>query len=275
MPRAGTIVRYAVLLLALLICGYPLVWMLFTAVRQEGAILANPFGLPLTPTLESMRLVLQTGGFLRAYANSLLVCTAAVAASTLGAAAAAFALARLPLRGRGAFLLLFVIGMMIPIHVTLVPLNRMLGAGGLGWKQSLWVLLGPYVGFSLPISLLILRNAFLRLPDELFEAARMDGCGHWRLFLSIALPLVRPALATVVIFNALTLWNEFAFALTLIADQQDRTLPLALWQFQGEHGMFLAQTCAALCVAVVPLLLVYTFAQDHIIRGLTAGATKG
>ena len=274
-PRLSTAMRYAILLLALLVFAYPLLWMLFTAIRPEGEILAHPFGLPLKPTADHLALVLRSGGFGRAYVNSLLLCAASVAVATACAAGAGFALARLDPPWRGGWLLLFVIGMMVPIHVMLVPLNRLLGPGGFGWRGSLWVPLGPYVAFSLPVSVLILRNAFRHVPEELFEAARIDGCGRWRMFASVALPLVRPALATVVIFNALTLWNEFAFALTLIADQRDRTLPLALWQFKGEHGMYVGQTCAALCVSVVPLLLVYAVAQRHIIRGLTAGATKG
>jgi ABC-type glycerol-3-phosphate transport system permease component len=90
----------------------------------------------------------------------------------------------------------------------------------------------------------------------------------------VALPLVRPALATVVIFNFLTMWNEFAFALTLITKESMRTIPLALWNFSGERGTYLGQMCAALCVTIVPVLLVYAFAQRQIIRGLTAGAVR-
>jgi raffinose/stachyose/melibiose transport system permease protein len=103
----------------------------------------------------------------------------------------------------------------------------------------------------------------------------MDGCSAWGLFWRVSLPLVRPALATVVVFNALTLWNEFAFALTLIRDDPaGYTLPLALVRFRGEHATEMARTCAALCVAVLPMLAVYALAQRHIIRGLTAGAVR-
>jgi raffinose/stachyose/melibiose transport system permease protein len=150
-----------------------------------------------------------------------------------------------------------------------------MGPNGLRLKGTLWALIGPYVGFALPISILILRGAFEGVPKELMEAARMDGCNAWGVFRHVGLPLVRPALATVVIFNALTMWNEFAFALTLLGPKSP-TLPLAITQFQaqGENANDLALTCAALTVSVLPLLLVYFLAQKHIIRGLTAGAVK-
>ena len=153
-------------------------------------------------------------------------------------------------------------------------MNRLAGPAGLNIKDTSWALIGPYVGFALPISILILRGAFAEIAQDLADAARIDGCSAWGVFWHVAVPLSRPALATVAIFNFLTMWNEFAFALTLVNRGSLRTLPLALWQFQGEHGMYVSQTCAALCVAVLPVLLVYALAQKHIIRGLTAGALK-
>ena len=164
--------------------------------------------------------------------------------------------------------------MMIPVHVTLIPLNLLLGPQYLNIKESLWALAGPYIGFALPVSILILRGAFSTIPHELLEAARIDGCNAWDVFRFVAIPLARPAFATVIIFNFLTMWNEFAFALTLLGPD-NATLPIALNNFKGERGMYLAETCAALAVVVVPLLVIYIFAQKHIIKGLTAGAVKG
>ena len=266
--------RHATLLAFLAVAGYPLVWMAFSAVRAEGEVLSRPFGLPSPPTLDNFRKVLSTGGFGRAYFNSFVVATASVAAATAFSAMAGYAFARMRFRGRNALFLVFLAGMMIPIHVTLIPLNRLMSPGRLGLKDTYLALIGPYVGFALPVSILILRGAFESVPKDLEEAARLDGCSAWGTFWLVALPLVRPALATVVIFNALTMWNEFAFALTLMTDTSMHTLPLALWQFRSEFGMFIAQTCAALCIAVLPLLVVYCGAQRHIIKGLTAGAVK-
>lgn len=276
-PRARTfnsLLRHLVLLAFLLLGGYPLLWMALSALRHEGDLLRHPFSLPETVTLENFAGVWATGGFGRAYLNSFVVCGVGVVVATLAAALAAFAFGRFRFRGKEWLFLLLLAGMMIPVHITLIPLNRLLGPAALGLKDSYWALIGPYVGFAIPVSILILRGAFAALPQELFDAAQMDGCSWWRAFWCIGLPLVRPALATVVIFNFLTMWNEFVFALTLISDRNMRTLPLALWEFKGEHGMVVTQTCAALCVAILPVLFVYAAAQRHIIHGLTAGAVR-
>ena len=267
-------IRRGVLIVCLIIGGYPLLWMGLSAIRSEGDVRAAPFALPVRPTAESFIRVLSSGGFGRAYVNSLAVCTASVALAVAVSAMAAYAFARLRFRGREVVFFLFLAGMMIPVHVTLIPLNRLMGARAMDLKNTYWALIGPYVGFALPVSILILRRAFEAVPQDLEDAARIDGCSTWGIFWRVALPLVRPSLATVVIFNFLTTWNEFAFALTLISEPDMQTLPLALWRFKGEHGILLSQTCAALCVAVLPLFLIYCLAQRHIIRGLTAGALK-
>ena len=274
-PKTGRVLRHGILLVFLTLGVYPLAWMGLSAVRHEADLLEAPFSLPARVTMQNVRTVLRSGAFGRAYVNSIVVCTGGVACAVALSALAAFAFARLEFRGRDLLFLLFLGGMMIPVHVTLIPLNRLLGARGLGLKDTYWALIGPYAGFALPVSILILRGAFANIAQDLIDAARIDGCTVWGVFWHVGLPLVRPALATVTIFNFLTMWNEFAFALTLMNNSRMRTLPLALWQFKGERGMMIAETCAALCVAVVPALLVYCVAQKQIIRGLTAGALKG
>jgi len=271
--RLAWLSRRLVLLLAFLVAAYPLIWMVLTACRTEQDARRHPFALLFTPTMASFRTVLSSGLFGKAYLNSALVALAGVALAVTFAAFAAFAFAHCRFRGRQLLFLLFLLGMMVPVHVTLIPLNRLLGPEILGLKGTLWALIGPYVGFALPISILILRGAFEAVPKELMEAARMDGCTAWGVFRHVGLPLVRPALATVTIFNLLTMWNEFAFALVLV-DGKNATLPLAISQFQGENATDITLICAALAVSVLPLLAVYFVAQKHIIRGLTAGALK-
>lgn len=269
----NAILRHCLLLAFLCFTAYPLLWMFLCAFRTEGDAQENPLALPDALIWDNMSAVLHNGGFGTAYLNSVVLCSLSVIAAVVFAALAAFAFAQMRFRGRNLLFVLFLAGMMIPVHVTLIPLNRLMGAGCLNIKGSLAALAGPYIGFALPVSILILRGAFLALPRDLLDAGRVDGCAAWQVFLHIAIPLSRPAIATVFIFNFLTMWNEFAFALTLLGPGV-RTLPLALNDFKGEHDIMITQTSAALLLVVLPLLVVYLLAQRHIIRGLTAGAVK-
>ena len=269
--RPRTILRHLILLLFFLYSAYPLLWMFLCACRMEGEAQARPLALPRFWTFDNFLAVFRNPHFGRAYMNSLLLCTLCVAAVLVLASTASFAFAMMEFRWKRLLFFLFLLGMMIPVHVTLIPLNRMMGLMGL--KESLLPLAGPYIAFALPVSILILNGAFSQMPRELLDAARLDGCSAWTIFRKIALPMVRPALATVIIFNFLSMWNEFAIALTLLGPGT-RTLPLALNEFSGEYGVLLTQTCAALSLVIVPILLVFVFAQKQIVNGLAAGALK-
>ena len=271
--RTAFILRHIFLLVFLIFTAYPLIWMALCAFRTEGDAQENPLALPSNFVFSNMANVLHSGSFGSAYINSLILCTASVVLAVTISALAAFAFAQMSFKGKNLLFYLFILGMMIPIHVTLIPLNRLLGSSGLGIKGGLAALAGPYIGFALPVSILILKGAFSALPKDLLDAARVDGCNAVQVFLHVALPLSRPALATVIIFNFLTMWNEFAFALTLLGPGV-RTITLALNDFKGEHDIMITQTSAALLLVVLPLIVVYLFAQKHIIRGLTAGAVK-
>lgn len=268
------VLLYAVLAVFLIVTGYPLVWMIYTAFKPEPEIVQNVWSLPRQPTMDNLRKAWSSAGFLRAYLNSAIVSAAAGLLAVALASVTAYAFARMRFRGKEALFYLFMAGMMIPIHVTLIPLNHLMGARGLGIRDTYLALIGPYVGFALPISIFILRGFFEQVPRELEDAARIDGCSSWGVFRHVALPAARPALATVIVFNFVTMWNEFVFALTFISAPKLQTLPLALYQFSDQAGIFIARTCAALTLGVLPLLLVYFIAQKHIIRGLTAGALK-
>jgi raffinose/stachyose/melibiose transport system permease protein len=267
-----TALLYGVLAAYLVVTVYPLVWMAGTGLRAEGEIAENVWSLPAPPRWENLREVWRAGNFRRAYLNSVVVSVASGALSVAVAALAGYAFARLRFRGREVLFYAFLLGMMIPVHVTLIPLNRLLQAMGL--RTTYLALIGPYVGFALPLSTFILRGFFERVPVELEDAARIDGCSALGVFWHVALPSARPALATVVIFNFVTMWNEFVFALTFLRRSDLRTIPLALWEFSDEAGLVMSKTCAAMTISVLPLLAVFFLAQKHIIQGLTAGALK-
>ncbi len=263
---------YAVLLIWAVITLYPMAWMAITGLKTEADAQRNPWSVPTQPEWSNLGEVWQGGDFQRAYGNSIIVAVAAGLLTICLAAPAAFAFARMRFRGRDAVFYIVLLGMMIPVHVTLIPLNQLLQQ--LGLRRTHLALIAPYVGFALPLSIFILRGFFQRIPPELEEAARIDGCTTWGVFIHVALPSARPALATVIIFNFVTMWNEFVFALTFVRAAQLRTMPLALWRFSDESGLIMSKSCAATTLGVVPLLIVFFIAQKHIIRGLTAGALK-
>jgi raffinose/stachyose/melibiose transport system permease protein len=188
---------------------------------------------------------------------------------------AAFAFARVKFRGRNFLFYLFLGGTMIPIHVTLIPLFIMMR--DLGLLGKLPSMIFPFVGFSLPTSIFILRGFFEQIPHEIEEAARIDGCSTARIFWTIMLPLARPALVTVIILSVVAAWNEYLFALTFVASNNAAyTLPLGILSFVRALGVTqYDKMFAGLTISALPVLIVYFIAQRQIIKSLTAGALAG
>lgn len=270
--QARLIPFYLLAILALVVAAYPYVFMVLTALKPQSEFLRNPIGLPRATTLANLKFVL-TPQFGRYFANSAAVSVLAVSATVLLASMASYPLARMRFRLNRTLFLLFTAGMMIPVHTTLIPLYVM--TQKLGYIDTLYALLGPYVAFSLPISIFILTEFFREVPEEILEAARIDGCGSYRTFFAILLPLSTPALATVAIYNFIYVWNEFIFALVLTSSPRSQTLPLGLRAFYGEFMVNVPGMMAALTLTSLPVLIFYFLAQEKVIKGLTAGAVKG
>jgi raffinose/stachyose/melibiose transport system permease protein len=265
---------YLVAILFLLIFGSPLVWMIYTTFKTMPEITRSVWALPSSLNPKNYEIVLSRSNLPRYYVNSIVVSTISVGALTLLSAMAGFVFARIPFRGSNAMFILFLAGMMIPIHITLIPVYIMLR--DLGLLSTLWALIFPYVGFGLPLSIFILRSFFAELPVELEDAARIDGCSTAGIFWRIMLPLARPAIVTVIIVNLVNTWNEYLFALTFIHKGEYRTLPLGLAEFEGAQGALnIDLVFTALTLAALPVLVVYFLAQRQILSGLTAGALKG
>lgn len=265
--------RMAFLVVASLVAGYPLFWLLYTAFKSNPEIFANVWGLPQRLNLENFREVWGRGLFSRYYLNSLIVTACSVGAILVIGSLAGYALARARLRWKEPVYLAFLAGMMMPPHVVLIPLYVMLRRAGI--LDTYLALVLPYVAFGLPVAIFVFRGFFEEVPRELEEAARMDGCSTSRIFWWIVVPVSRPAFATVAIYSAITVWNEFVFALTFINNPRLRTIPVGLMDFKGLYSADIALTMTALATATIPLLLVYIAAQRHIIKGLTAGALRG
>lgn len=252
----------------------PLVLLVITALRPLSDFVANgPLAWPQEWTLQNFADAWGVGNFATTYRNSGFLLILKVPLGVLISAMLAFALAKLRLRFGAAIMFAVFLGLTIPIYITIVPVFILLRS--MGATDSVPGLVGPYLAFGIPFEVLVLQSFFRQLPDELIEAAKMDGAGPWRIFFTLVLPLSTPALVTVLILDAVATWNEFLFALILLSSDAHKTIPVGLLNFQGQFANNNTGLAAGILIAVVPILIAYIFLQRWIVGGLTAGATKG
>jgi len=251
----------------------PFLFMVMTTFKtQQESFSSSVWALPEALNFVNYRDVL-SGPFLAYLKNSVMVVAISVVLILVIAAMAAYAFARMRFRLNEPLFGLIVAGMIVPIHITLVPIYLM--TRSIGLYDSPFALVGPYVATSLPISVFILTEFMRQIPKELEEAARLDGCGHFAIFFKIFFPLSGPGLSTVAIYNAIMLWNEFIFAYVLTSSTSTRTLPLAIWDYQGQYTSNIPAILAVVTLTSLPLVVAYAFGQEKIVKGMMAGSLKG
>lgn len=257
----------------LIITVYPLIFLLQNSTKTNNEFLnGNVWTLPQKFTLLNYELVFKSN-FFRFFMNSTLVTTTSLVLILALSSAAAFGLARIKFPGRNIFYFLFVGGLTIPVHITLIPVYTLTRQMGL--YDSLWALVGPYIAASMPSNVFIMTAFMQEIHPSLEEAAYMDGANRWQVFWHVALPISRPALVAVGLFTLVGLWNEFIFALTLISTEAKRPLTLAIWNFQGQFSANIPAMMSTLLISSLPLMALYAIFKEKLIEGLTAGAVKG
>ncbi|MFE4833333.1 carbohydrate ABC transporter permease [Arthrobacter sp. NPDC056691] len=250
----------------------PIYYVVVTSLKnQAGFFASNPMLPPAEPTLDNYKLVLEND-FARYFVNSMVVTLGTVIPALFVSFMAAYAI----VRGRGRFVNwtnnLFLLGLAIPLHATIIPIYWMITRAHL--YDTLLALILPSIAFAIPVSVLILSNFMRDVPNELFESMRLDGCSDWAMLWRLALPMTKPAVITVGIYNALHVWNGFLFPLILTQSPATRVLPLSLWTFQGEFSVNIPAVLASVVLATLPLLVLYIVARRQLISGLTAGFSK-
>lgn len=266
-------IRNALLAFYALLTLYPLYWLFISAFKTNEEFFTRPFSLPHAPSFDNMIRAWKLAGMGQAMMNSAIVTVLAMILTLILGAMCAFALSRFRFRLQGAITAYFLLGMLIPIHSTLVPLFIMLK--NIGMLNTHWALILPYTAFELSLAIFLIAAYMTSIPKEVEEAALIDGMGYWGLFLRIILPLSVPGMATVAILAFLRYWNEFAFALVFINSQALKTLPLSLSIFSDGFGTDYGLTMAAMAIAVVPTIVIYLIFQEQIMKGMVAGAVKG
>lgn len=257
----------------LVVSSLPFIFMVLNSFKEKFEMLTKGvFSLPDSLNFANYKEVL-TGGFGRYFMNSVIVLTISLLLLLFIAACASYPLARFKFKLASPIYAGIVACMSIPVHITLIPVFKMSKAMGI--YDSIWALIGPYVAFAVPISVFILTSFMKEIPREIEESAEIDGCGKIQMFFSIILPLAKPGLATLAIYNGVNMWNEFSFAYTLTQSSENRTLPLAIWEFQGQYSMNTPMIMAVLTLTLLPMIIMFIIFQDKLVKGMTAGAVKG
>jgi raffinose/stachyose/melibiose transport system permease protein len=267
---AGT----AVLVVIAVFWASPVLILISTALKTASDFDAHSAtSLPHSLTFTNFTAAWDVGQFGVSFINSGLIVLVKVPVGVILAALLSYALAKLKINLRRSIIFLMLLGLTVPIFIAVVPIFTMLRQAGL--IDNIWGLLPPYLAFGLPFEVLILTGFFRRIPQELIEAARIDGASELNIFTRIVLPLSLPVLTTVAILDAVATWNELVVALVLLSSPGHRTVPLSLLNFQGQFTTNFPALSAGIIIALLPILVAYGFLQRWIVSGLTAGAVKG
>lgn len=269
----GTVARYAVLVLMLVLLAGPLLWQLSLSFKGAGDDLyaQPPQLLPTDPTLENYGGVLDRVPVLRFVLNSAVVAALVVGGNVVFATAAGFALARLRFRGRGLATGLFVAALLVPVEAIIIAQFLLVRSAGLT-DNLLGVALPTLVA---PLNVLLMRNAFAGIPDELEEAAVIDGAGVWQRFRRICMPQVKGVMTVVAIFAFVGSWNDFLWPLIVLSSEQNYTLTVGLNMLKGTFYDDPRLIAAGTIVALVPIIVFFAALQRYFMRGLEQGGIKG
>jgi len=256
----------------LIVIILPIYYVVLTSLRKQSSFYQeNPLLPPAEPTLESYGTVLQNQ-FLLYFTNSVIVTVTTVAVVLVICVMAAYYIVRSRTRLSARAFSLILLGLAIPLQATIIPIYYMITK--LRLYDTLIALILPSIAFAVPITVLILVNFLRDIPGELFESMRVDGATDWRMLRSLVVPLAKPAIVTVAIYDALNVWNSFLFPLVLTQSANTRTLPLSLWTYQGEFQVNIPAVLAAVTLSALPIVVLYVVGRRQLISGLTAGFGK-
>ena len=251
----------------------PLYWIVITSFKaQSDYYQQNAFAPPSNPTLDNYRLVLEND-FLHYFVNSVLVAVGTTIPTVVLALMAAYAIvrgahSRLLKRVQG----LFLMGLAIPLQAAIIPIYLVIIK--LGLYDSLAAIAIPSIAFAIPLAVLVLTNFLRDVPRDLFESMRLDGANEWTMLWRLAFPLTRPAMVTVAIYTGVTVWNGFLLPLVLTQSPDRRTMPLAVWSFQGQFQVNVPAVLASVVLSTVPIVVLYTIGRRQLVSGLSEGFSK-
>lgn len=267
-----TVAYYAVAVLLAVIALVPFVWMISTSFKSRGALMSIPIEwIPKEPTLDAYFTVFERFPFLRTIGNSLFIAVCYTLLTLVSASMAAFAFTKIPFKGSGLLLGLYLATMMIPTQVTMIPLFVVMNQIGLINHYSSVILPAIFR----PFAVFLLVQQMRTIPPDYMDAARIDGAGVWRIWRQVMLPLCAPSLATLAVTNFMDSWNDYLWPLLMLTDKAKMTLPIALSTLNGQYDTEYNVMMAGSLISMIPIILIYIFAQKYFKHGLMAGGVKG
>ena len=268
------VVAYVILSICTFAVAYPLYFMIITSVKSNQEFFLNLYGLPKQIQLNNYSTAWEVGKLGKYFGNSVIVTVSSVIATTFLSTLAGYALARLHIPKANAIMSGFMIFNFIPGIAIYISLYSLMGKMQLTGNYFTLVL--PYIAWQIPFSMYIMKQYFATIPMELLESGRIDGCNEAQMFVQIMIPLVTPAIATVVVFTFIGNWGELMWAsITTAANIKIMTLPVGLLNFRTEMGVQWGQYTAGVCLVTIPLMIVFAYFQKYFVAGLTNGAVKG
>ena len=263
---------YAAAILLALIALVPFAWMISTSFKSRGALMSIPIEwIPEEPTLDAYFTMFERFPFLRAIGNSLLIAVCYTLLTLVSASMAAFAFTKIQFKGSGFLLGLYLATMMIPTQVTMIPLFVVMNQIGLINHYSSVILPAIFR----PFAVFLLVQQMRTIPPDYMDAARIDGAGVWRIWRQVMLPLCAPSLATLAVTNFMDSWNDYLWPLLMLTDKAKMTLPIALSTLNGQYDTEYNVMMAGSLISMIPIILIYIFAQKYFKHGLMAGGVKG
>lgn len=272
--RKKQIVMYIGMGLITLLVILPLLWMVLLSFKSNTEIMNSPLSLPKALNLENYKHALEILDYGKLYVNTILICVISIVFELLITFFSSFVIARLEFnkKMKGLLYTYLIAGLSISPFILLFPVYKINVFFGLSGKAGLIL---PYVATSISFNTLLLVGYLKSLPSEIDEAALMDGCNIWQLMFRIILPITKPVIATVVIFNVLYIWNEYPFASIMLRDVADYTLSMGASFFKGTYTVDYGGIIASSIMIIIPQLIFYGIFQKNIVEGMTAGAVKG
>lgn len=264
---------YLLLIFFVFVSIMPIYWMWQASIKPFDPTINDPFSFPKGFTFEYLIEAWTTGRMGIYMRNSIMVAIPRVSFVLLFSSMAGFAFGKLKWKGRDAFFYFILFGMMIPINAMIIPIYY--NVQRLGMINTLWAMILPAFGLSMPFACFMMRSFFRDLPNEIMESAIIDGANKFKTFQHIMLPLTKPAFVSLLIFEFMWSWNDYLLPMLMVYSDRYRTLPLGLMYFQGEYSTNVSLVAAGVTICTLPIILVYSLFQRTFVEGITAGAVKG